>query len=134
MNRKILLTAGCFLLAVSQVFAHAMWIETSPVGRTGVSQEVRIFFGEFGDKDITPTATWFSDISQFSLVLTGPDGKENLLKAVATEKYYLASFTPSSDGIYSLAMHHVVKQVYNGMVLDYNSSATVKVGQADLKT
>ncbi|RYY55348.1 MAG: hypothetical protein EOO09_10995 [Chitinophagaceae bacterium] len=98
-----------------------------------MAQEVKIFFGEFGDMDITPTATWFSDISQFALVLVSPDGKETTLKATAKEQYYSASFTPDANGIYTLAMHHVVKQVYNGMVLDYNSSATVKVGTGEPK-
>ncbi|RYY62838.1 MAG: hypothetical protein EOO05_01185 [Chitinophagaceae bacterium] len=134
MNRKVILTAIASLLLVSQLFAHAMWIETNPSGKKGISQEVRVYFGEFGDKDITPTATWFSDISQFSLVLVAPDGTETILKATPKEMYYSASFTPTSEGVYSLAMHHVVKQVYNGMVLDYNSSATVQVGAANVKS
>ena len=134
MNRRLLLTAVCTLMGLSQVFAHAMWIETSPSGKKGVSQEVRIYFGEFGDKDITPTATWFSDISQFSLVVVAPDGKETLLKARPLETYYTASFTPDANGVYSLAMHHVVREVYHGMVLDYNSSATVKVGTTGEKS
>jgi hypothetical protein len=131
MNRKLILTSLLLVFGVSQIFAHAMWIETSPSGKKGVAQDVRIFFGEFGDKDITPTATWFSDISQFTLVLTGPDNKEIVLPSTKKDQYYLATFTPQEDGFYSLAMHHVVKSVYNGMVLDYNSSATVAVGKTD---
>lgn len=131
MKRKLFFTAFFALVCLGQAFAHALWIETSPVGKKGVAQEVKIFFGEFGDMDITPTATWFSDINQFALVLVSPDGKETTLKATQKEKYYSASFTPAADGVYSLAMHHVVKEVYHGLVLDYNSSATVKVGAGE---
>ncbi|MWB96482.1 hypothetical protein GON26_19125 [Flavobacterium sp. GA093] len=112
------------------LFAHALWIETKATGTKGKAQEISVFFGEFSDKDITPAAKWFSDLKDFSLVVISPSKKEIKLTANALENKYQAFFTPDEDGVYTIAMHHKVKDVYGTMVLDYNSSATVTVGNA----
>ena len=112
------------------LFAHALWIETKATGTKGKAQEISVFFGEFSDKDITPAAKWFSDLKDFSLVVISPSKKEIKLTATALENKYQAFFTPDEDGVYTIAMHHKVKDVYGTMVLDYNSSATVTVGNA----
>lgn len=111
-------------------FAHALWIETNAAGTTGKAQTIDIYFGEFGDKDITKTEKWFSDIKDFSLVLISPSKKKIKLSAKALEDKYQAVFTPEEEGVYTIAMHHTVKDVYGTMKLDYNSSATVVVGKA----
>ena len=128
MKRNYLLAALLCCIGVSQAFAHALWIETNGTGKKAVSQEVRIYFGEFGDKDITPTAKWFSDTRDFSLILLTPDKKEIRLSATAKPEYYVAYFTPATEGVYTLVMHHRVKEVYHGMLLDYNSIAVTSVG------
>jgi hypothetical protein len=92
------------------------------------AQEISIFFGEFSDNDITPSAKWFSDLKDFSLVLISPSKKETQLTAKALDNKYQAFFTPDEDGVYTVVMHHTVKDVYGTMKLDYNSSATVTVG------
>ncbi|MEI9910329.1 MAG: hypothetical protein WDO71_12095 [Bacteroidota bacterium] len=111
-----------------QLLAHALWIETKPTGTKGKSQEVKIYFGEFADKGISLTEKWFSDLKDFSLVLITPDKKEIKLSPIAKTDYYSAQFTPAIDGVYTLVMHHIAKDVYGIMKLDYNSSATVVVG------
>lgn len=119
------------LLAVSfstQLFAHALWIETNATGIKGKPQEVKIYFGEFADKDISLTAKWFSDLKDFTLTVIAPDKRETKLTAVATTDYYKATFTPGENGVYTVIMHHTVKDTYDGMKIDYNSSATVMVG------
>ena len=123
-----LLVLALLSFCSTHLFAHAMWIETNPAGIKGKPQEVKIFFGEYADKDITPSAKWFSDIKDFSLVVIGPDRKEIKLSATAKEKFYSATLTPAEDGVYTLVMHHIVKDTYGSMKLDYNSSATVTVG------
>lgn len=116
------------LLLSPQLFAHALWIETKSTGTKGKPQEISVYFGEFSDNDITLSAKWFSDLKDFSLVLISPSKKEIKLMPTALEKKYQAFFTPKEDGVYTVVMHHTVKDVYGTMKLDYNSSATVVVG------
>jgi hypothetical protein len=62
--------------------------------------------------------------------LITPSKKEIKLTATALENKYQAFFTPEEEGVYTIAMHHTVKDTYGTMKLDYNSSATVSVGNA----
>ncbi|WP_337964751.1 hypothetical protein [uncultured Flavobacterium sp.] len=116
------------LVASPAIFAHALWIETKATGTKGKAQEISVFFGEFSDNDITKADKWFSDLKDFTLVLVSPSKKETKLTAKALDNKYQAFFTPDEDGVYTIVMHHTVKDVYGTMKLDYNSSATVVVG------
>lgn len=116
------------LVASPQLFAHALWIETKATGTKGKAQEISVYFGEFSDNDITKADKWFSDLKDFTLVLVSPSKKETKLTSKALDNKYQAFFTPDEDGVYTVVMHHKVKDVYGTMVLDYNSSATVVVG------
>jgi len=118
------------LVASPQLFAHALWIETKATGTKGKAQEISVYFGEYSDNDITKADKWFSDLKDFTLVVISPSKKEIKLTAKALDNKYQAFFTPDEDGVYTIAMHHKVKDVYGTMVLDYNSSATVTVGNA----
>lgn len=118
------------LVASPQLFAHALWIETKATGTKGKAQEISVYFGEFSDNDITKADKWFSDLKDFTLVVISPSKKETKLTAKALDNKYQAFFTPDEDGVYTIVMHHKVKDVYGTMVLDYNSSATVTVGNA----
>ncbi len=116
------------LITAPSLFAHALWIETKAAGTKGKAQEISVYFGEFADNDITKADKWFSDLKDFSLVLVSPSKKETKLTSKALENRYQAFFTPDEEGVYTILMHHKVKDVYGTMVLDYNSSATVVVG------
>lgn len=116
------------LITAPTLFAHALWIETKATGTKGKAQEISVYFGEFSDNDITKSEKWFSDLKDFTLVLISPSKKETKLTTKALENKYQAFFTPDEDGVYTIVMHHKVKDVYGTMVLDYNSSATVTVG------
>jgi len=118
------------LVASPQLFAHALWIETKATGTKGKAQEISVYFGEFSDNDITKADKWFSDLKDFSLVVISPSKKEIKLTAKALDNKYQAFFTPDEEGVYTIVMHHKVKDVYGTMVLDYNSSATVTIGNA----
>ncbi|MFB3388877.1 DUF4198 domain-containing protein [Flavobacterium sp. LAR06] len=118
------------LVASPQLFAHALWIETKATGTKGKAQEISVYFGEFSDNDITKADKWFSDLKDFSLVVISPSKKETKLSAKALDNKYQAFFTPDEEGVYTIVMHHKVKDVYGTMVLDYNSSANVTVGTA----
>ena len=116
------------LFAAPQLFAHALWIETKATGTKGKAQEISVYFGEFSDNDITKADKWFSDLKDFSLVVISPSKKETKLTSKALDNKYQAFFTPDEDGVYTIVMHHTVGDVYGTMKLDYNSSATVVVG------
>ncbi|WP_163397710.1 DUF4198 domain-containing protein [Flavobacterium fluviatile] len=116
------------LVAAPSLFAHALWIETKATGTKGKAQEVNVYFGEFSENDITKADKWFSDLKDFTLVLVSPSKKETKLTTKALENKYQAFFTPDEDGVYTIVMHHTVKDVYGTMKLDYNSSANVVVG------
>jgi uncharacterized GH25 family protein len=116
------------LFAAPQLFAHALWIDTKATGTKGKAQEISVYFGEFSDNDITKADKWFSDLKDFSLVVISPSKKEIKLTSKALDNKYQAFFTPDEDGVYTIVMHHTVKDVYGTMKLDYNSSANVVVG------
>jgi uncharacterized GH25 family protein len=120
------------LVASPQLFAHALWIETKATGTKGKPQEISVYFGEFSENDITASTKWFSDLKDFTLVVVSPSKKETKLTATALENKYQAFFTPEEEGVYTVVMHHTVKDVYGTMKLDYNSSATITVGN-DIK-
>ncbi|CAD0008365.1 hypothetical protein [Flavobacterium chungangense] len=127
-NLKKLAFSILMLLLSPALFAHALWIETKTTGTKGKAQGISIYFGEFADNDITKADKWFSDLKDFTLVLVSPSKKETKLTSKALENKYQAFFTPDEDGVYTIVMHHKVKDIYGTMVLDYNSSATVVVG------
>lgn len=131
MQLKKYLLSICLVFVSSALFAHAVWMETSPAGKKGVPQQVKIFFGEFSTKDVSPAAKWFSDLKDFTIVLIKPGKKEIKLTTAAATDHYLSTFTPEENGLYTIVVHHIVKDVYNGMKLDYNSSATVRVGEVN---
>ena len=125
---KLITFAFLMLFTAPQLFAHALWIETKATGTKGKAQEISIYFGEFSENDITKADKWFSDLKDFTLVLVSPSKKETKLTSKVLDNKYQAFFTPDEDGVYTIVMHHKVKDVYGTMVLDYNSSATVVVG------
>ncbi|GGA85108.1 hypothetical protein GCM10008015_27340 [Flavobacterium palustre] len=123
-------TIIAFLLFVSApaAFAHALWIETKATGSKGKPQEISVYFGEFSENDITKSDKWFSDLKDFTLLVISPTKKEIKLKSTALENKYQAFFTPDEEGVYTVVMQHTVKDIYGTMVLDYNSSANIVVG------
>jgi hypothetical protein len=131
MNVRLFSMITLFTLACSQVFGHALWIETSPTGKKGQPQEVRVFWGEYADKDISPVDKWWSDTKSYTLTLITPDKKEIKLTSAPGSDHYKAVFTPESDGVYTVLLQHSVKDVYNGSRLDYHSSAAVVVGKSN---
>ncbi|MFT4092152.1 MAG: DUF4198 domain-containing protein [Niabella sp.] len=112
------------------VWAHALWIETNPVGQKNQQQDIKVYFGEYADNDLSPADKWFSDLKNFTLVVIAPDGKSQKLSTTASGDHYKSSFIPDQEGVYTVTLYHPVKDFYHGMQLRYNSSATVKIGNA----
>lgn len=126
--RKILLSLVTLLLC-QLTWAHAIWIETQPNGIKNKTQEIKVFFGEYADKDITAAEKWFSDLKDFKIIAIAPDGSIDTLSTAMGTDHYKSSFTPKQEGVYTISLQHPVKDLYHGTKINYFSSATVKVGK-----
>lgn len=129
---KKILTLLLFVAIAATSYGHALWIETPTNGKKGVAQKVKVFFGEYGSKEIDSAAKWYSNLKAFKLVLTSPNGNRQELKTKARSFYYEADFTPTQDGQYTLSIVHHVKHLYENAKIDYYALANVFVGKAML--
>ncbi len=129
-NLKSILFTLLLIATSSQLFAHALWIETKITGKIGISQEVKIFYGEYVSNERDSVSKWYSDVKDFSLWLSTP-GKEKI-KLVTTpgSNFYSASFKPESDGVYVLSVVHEAKELGGTTKYEFSSLATVAVGKA----
>ena len=97
-NLSLAALLALLLLLSTATKAHTMWIDTPFEGHIGQPQTVRIFFGEFSLRMISPADRWFSDIANCRLTLLAPDGTPIPLEKAPTDSCYTASFTPTADG------------------------------------
>lgn len=130
MKTKISILLLSFLFSASGVFAHALWIETTSTGKKGQSQEVKVFFGEYEAGERDSIQKWFSNLKEFSLVLTAPNGTTKKLNATADVLFFKAVFTPEQDGLYKLSIVHEVKDLYEKAKIEYYAFADVAVGRS----
>jgi len=117
------------LLVAMQLLAHAhtIWIETSNKGQIGKEQQVKIFFGEYSDGKPSKTAKWFSDLKDYKLMMTAPDGKVTELNKNQDSVFYFARFTPEQEGVYTFWLDHEVKDVFKDMKITYTAGTYVSV-------
>jgi len=125
--------AAC-LFAANHVQAHALWIETAPVGKSGKAHQVRIYYGEPAEGILEKVGDWWSDVGSFTLVLQLPDGSSQQLTATAAADHYTATLTPAVEGLYTLSIVKPVKETFDGHKYQFNSTAFVKVGKAAVTT
>jgi uncharacterized GH25 family protein len=129
---KSLLLALLFTLGASQLFAHALWIETAANGKTGQEQQIKIYYGEYATNEREETAKWYSDVKDFTLWLTAP-GKEKIkLSTTPGTNFYTASFAPQGDGQYILTVSHEAKELGGTTKYEFLSTAIVAVGKPTL--
>lgn len=76
--RTFLLTLVSTLITCN-LFAHALWIETNATGKTGQTQEVRLYFGEYAQNERDELSKWRSDLKDLTLWLINPDGTKEKL-------------------------------------------------------
>lgn len=133
---KTKLSILIFLLAfsVTSAFAHALWIETSANGKKGQAQEVKIFFGEYESNEPDSAAKWFSNLKQFKLVVTSPNGTTKVLTATPDVLFFKTNFTPDQEGTYKISIVHEVAAVYDNAKIEYYAFADVTVGNAKINS
>lgn len=126
---KWALMIAALVASQANVWAHALWIETENNGKAGVAHEVKVFYGEYAEGEIEPLEAWYSDVKEFELWLVAPNGKKTLLERTPQANHYLATFTPSHEGTYTLAISHSARDLGGKYLYQFNTSAQVLVGQ-----
>lgn len=128
MKTKIALVLLFVAFGISNAFSHALWIETSAVGKKGQAQEVKVFFGEYEQNEPDSAKKWFSNLKEFKLILTAPNGSTKVLTASPEVLFFKASFTPDQNGTYKLSIVHEVASVFEKAKIEYYAFADVAVG------
>ncbi|UHG94830.1 DUF4198 domain-containing protein [Spirosoma oryzicola] len=129
MNRFFSLVFLFVTFACIDVYSHALWIETNPTGRIGQKQTVKISYAEPGESP-EKIQDWYSDVRAFELWLISPSQQKIKLTVTPADNQYTAEFTPESDGVYTLAVGHLAKDLGGNTKYQFNATATVRVGKA----
>lgn len=125
--------AALFFLVQGNVFAHAIWIETNPTGKSNKAQRVSVYFGEYSENERDSAGHWFSDLGQFKLWVTAPDGAKIELKTTANGNAYTVDFTPKTKGVYTFSIDHVVADVYYHSMIHYYALASTVIDNDAVK-
>ncbi|MCW3466778.1 DUF4198 domain-containing protein [Chitinophaga nivalis] len=133
MKIKLLLSL-LLVCCCSHVFAHMLWIETQLTGTKGKEQQVKIYYGEYTEHTPEKVSDWYSDVKTFTLWLIGPDKQKTKLTCTPGADHFTASFTPATDGVYTLAVSHDARELGGTTKYQFNASATVAVGKTAVAT
>ncbi len=128
-SKLVLMFFVTFLGLSPVVSAHALFIDTQPVGRPGVAREVTVFYAEIEDGKWEAVEDWWADVSAFTLWLHHPDGRKEALEVTAREDHFTAVFVPETPGRYTLSISHTVNQLAGSTQYVFNASAQVLVGK-----
>ncbi len=126
--RNIILVVAVILFNLN-THAHAIWIETSATGKTGKSQNVRVYFGEYSENERDSAGHWFSDLGQFKLWVTAPDGTKTELLTKPDGNAFSVNYIPKTKGVHVLSIDHLVGDVYYESLIHYYALASVVVNE-----
>ncbi|QRR01293.1 DUF4198 domain-containing protein [Dyadobacter sandarakinus] len=127
--RKLVLSMLALVATLSNLQAHALWIQTAPAGSAGKAQQIKITYAEPGENP-EKLGEWYSDVKEFELWLTRPDGKKEKLTTIAGEDHFTSQFTPQQEGVYTLSVGHSAKELGGKTIYQFNASALVRVGKS----
>ncbi|MEJ5055539.1 DUF4198 domain-containing protein [Sphingobacterium sp. MYb382] len=132
--KHILLLLSLVLLGSNQAAqAHAVWLESQPVGQKGQAHIVRVYYGEFEAGEVESIKDWYSDLNTLTLQLTAPNGSTQPLSLVDKGDYFEATFTPAVDGVYQVFTRHATKDLGGETRYEFVAQAAVQVGKANQK-
>lgn len=137
--KKLIATLLLITLPALSASAHYLWIEVNGIGKLGKKQEVRVHFGEYTYGVIEKVeGEAFPAVANFTLWVIAPDGTKTTLQTEGKEDHYLANFTPSQNGVYTIALNNNEIDVIDYTQYDfgifkthYHSTAKVQVGKVD---
>lgn len=127
---KALLLALLLTFGSSQLFAHALWIETASSAKAGQAQEVKVYYGEYATNEREETAKWYSNVKDFTLWLTAPGQEKIKLTTTPGSNFYSAAFTPEANGHYVLTVSHEAAELGGTTKYEFIAAAVVTVGKA----
>lgn len=126
---NILLLTLLLSVTTTSIFAHALWIETASSGKVGQKQTVKVFYGEYVANERDSVAKWYSDVKDFTLWLVGPDQKKTQLVLIPEVNHFESSFTPESNGAYTVMVSHEAAELGGTTKYHFLSSASISVGK-----
>ena len=118
---------SAFVMICSGLQAHAIWIETNSTGKSGKSQEVKVYFGEYSENERDSAGHWFSDLGKFHLWTISPTGTRTELITKEAGNAYSVKFTPTEKGVYTFVIDHLVADVYYQSLIHYYAVATTVI-------
>tara|TARA_R110002050_G_scaffold300276_1_gene468479 strand:+ start:57645 stop:58361 length:717 start_codon:yes stop_codon:yes gene_type:complete len=140
--KKALLTLVLIAFASTKSFAHYLWLETNPDGQIGIEQNIKVYFGEYTyglTEKVKGDA--FSNVKDFTLWIIDQQGYKTKLEVTPFEDYYLAKFTPTSNGTYTVALNNNNIDVIDYTQYDfgifkthYHSVTKIQVGKKTNET
>ncbi len=133
--KKSILTI-LLLFVFTPIFAHYIWIETTPIGTLNNEHSIKIRFGEYTHGVIEKVnGKSFSSVKDFSVWVIAPNGTKTALQVTPQLNYYKAVFTPTEKGTYTIALDNKKMNVldftkYNYTIFkpQYHAKAKVIVG------
>jgi len=126
--KHVIVVCIACLFSFSTTWAHALWIDTPPTGKPGITHHVRIYYGEPSAGILENVTDWWSDVGSFVLTLHLPDGSKRELAVTPESDHYAATFTPEENGVYTLSITKPVAETFDGHKYQFNSAAFVHVG------
>ena len=130
-NFKNVFTLLILLISTSTTVAHALFVETNGTGKIGQFQKILIYYKEPSDPKKELIQDWWSDTKDFTLWLIQPDGTKEKLSTNQENDHFTASFLPTQNGNYYVAVHHTVESLAGNTQYQFNASTIVKVGNHD---
>ncbi|MCV9386129.1 DUF4198 domain-containing protein [Reichenbachiella ulvae] len=134
---KRIILSMALMIGVCQIsFAHFMWIETEATGKQGVTQEIKVYFGEYNYGVYEEVGgESFDKMKDFQLWVVDPAGKKQVLTTEARDKYYLARYTPQTEGTFTVILDNDQIDVVDYSQYDfgifkthYHAMAEINVG------
>lgn len=125
---KQLLVAMIVLFGGNQIVqAHAIWIESNPVGIKNQSHTIRIYYGEYASGEIEKTKDWYSDLNLLKLNLV--DSKDRIdLKLIDKGDHLEATFIPFQDGVYQVFVSHAARELGGTTRYEFLAQSQIQVG------
>lgn len=116
------------MIVSANVLGHALRIETASTGELGEEHKITVYYSEYAHGIDEEFANWYSDVMDFKLYLLAPGAEIVEISTVKKENFYTASFTPNTNGAYTIFIGHNSKDLDGDWLYQFNSSATVHVG------
>ena len=124
---KKIISLLLFVAFATTTYAHALWIETNSKGVKNTLQSIKVYYGEYASKELESIDKWYSDVRDFKLILTSPSNQKIELSKRASTDHYIAEFTPTEEGTYTLSISHTTKDLSKTSLYAFSSVAFVHI-------